>query len=233
MIAVLAYHSVQETDFAYAVSPEDFERQMKILKRRFRVITLAELRDILVQGRMPPDRCATITFDDGFEDNLTQALPILKELGLPATLFLTTSYVGRTITTPSGFTSSCLDWNQARQLDQSGIMDIQSHGHGHLVLTQATEAQAVEDLERGKASLEAELKKNIFAYAYPKARCNDTMKSVVAGYFDMAFAGDGLITDLKVCDRWRIPRIVVRNHTPDWKFRARLSPLAWRLKSFL
>jgi peptidoglycan/xylan/chitin deacetylase (PgdA/CDA1 family) len=64
------------------------EAQLRMLRRLFRVMPLEDAVERLVSGRPLPSRAAAITFDDGYRDNLTAAVPMLERLGLPATFFL-------------------------------------------------------------------------------------------------------------------------------------------------
>jgi peptidoglycan/xylan/chitin deacetylase (PgdA/CDA1 family) len=67
---------------------------MAFMKRRYNVVPLADLVQWLSSGKRLPPYTAAITFDDGFRNNFTVALPILKKHRLPATVFLTTSFIG-------------------------------------------------------------------------------------------------------------------------------------------
>jgi peptidoglycan/xylan/chitin deacetylase (PgdA/CDA1 family) len=81
------------------VSVETFERQLRYLASDFDLLTLEEAVGRLEQGRRLPKRAASITFDDGYLDNLKVAAPLLKQRGLRATLFVATGALG----SPSGF----------------------------------------------------------------------------------------------------------------------------------
>src|SRR5262249_31487324 len=69
-----------------------FRQQMHYLQRHFRVLPLSEAIDQMVCGKID-EPTAVITFDDGFQNNYDVAFPILKENGLPATIFLTTGFL--------------------------------------------------------------------------------------------------------------------------------------------
>lgn len=93
---ILIYHRVRPgpSPFAIdAVPPERFAAQMEHLARNFRVLPLEELRRRAEAGTIPP-RAAAVTFDDGYADNHEHAWPILRRLGLPATVFVVTCCVG-------------------------------------------------------------------------------------------------------------------------------------------
>jgi peptidoglycan/xylan/chitin deacetylase (PgdA/CDA1 family) len=69
-----------------------FEELMRIVARAFHVLPLREAVDRLANGDLPP-RAMTITFDDGYADNHDLALPILRRLQLPATVFVSTAFL--------------------------------------------------------------------------------------------------------------------------------------------
>src|SRR5690606_11379545 len=71
-----------------------FETQMRYLNRHYRVMPLADLAGLLGTGRPLREPVAAVTFDDGYRDNYTSAFPVLRRLGVPATIFLATGYIG-------------------------------------------------------------------------------------------------------------------------------------------
>lgn len=101
-LAILAYHRVfdldREKDFPYdpelvSASVEEFGWQMETLSRHFEPLHLSEVLRHLDEGRPLPPRAVAVTFDDGHLDNYTNAFPVLRRLGVPATIFLSTGYM--------------------------------------------------------------------------------------------------------------------------------------------
>lgn len=99
---VLMYHRVLTPEQCRATASQPglivqdatFARHMAVLKRYFTVLTLSEFADRL-ERRVPFDGpCCLITFDDGWIDNLRNALPVLRHHGLPAVVFLPVNLVG-------------------------------------------------------------------------------------------------------------------------------------------
>jgi len=96
-LAVLMYHGVVEEPlepFCWHQLPlGHFEAQMRFVARTCRVLPLTEALDRMAQGTLPHRACA-ITFDDGFLNNRTTAYPVLRDLDLPATIFVVTGKLG-------------------------------------------------------------------------------------------------------------------------------------------
>lgn len=98
---VLMYHriidpekSVLKLQAGMYVRPETFRMQMQFLAENCNVISLHDLTQALLKKETLPKKTIAITFDDGWVDNYEFAFPILKELKLPATIFLPTEYIG-------------------------------------------------------------------------------------------------------------------------------------------
>jgi len=92
------YHGILKEDMPmpcwWQAPYKEFEWQIKYLKEHYTVMHLREVMQKVQQGTSLPDHTAVITFDDGFKNNYTAAYPLLKQLDLPATIFLVTSYIG-------------------------------------------------------------------------------------------------------------------------------------------
>jgi peptidoglycan/xylan/chitin deacetylase (PgdA/CDA1 family) len=94
-LSILVYHRVVSDPDPLApeqVCAQEFDWQLAALARWFKVLPLTEAVVRLRDGTLPR-RSACVTFDDGYADNVTVALPILRRRGVPATFFLATSFV--------------------------------------------------------------------------------------------------------------------------------------------
>jgi peptidoglycan/xylan/chitin deacetylase (PgdA/CDA1 family) len=94
-LLILTYHRV--LDGFDPLQPDEltadsFRGQMRTLARAFNPLPLADAVRRLDAGTLP-SRAVTVTFDDGYLDNVRLALPILKETGVPATIFVTSGYL--------------------------------------------------------------------------------------------------------------------------------------------
>lgn len=90
---ILYYHRVNDEGdpFFPAISTALFEEQMRVVARRHTVVSLHGLLRHIETGA--PGSVVAVTFDDGYQDNYSNALPILERFGLPATIFLTTGSI--------------------------------------------------------------------------------------------------------------------------------------------
>lgn len=94
---VLGYHRIADPPsdpYSLSVAPERFERQVEAIRRHARPVSLGELRRSLAR-REPIHDAVAITFDDGYADLLTEAVPILERHDFPATVFVIAEALGR------------------------------------------------------------------------------------------------------------------------------------------
>ncbi len=91
------YHNLEnclETEGTVAHRIEDFKREVKFLKRYFKIISLDEVVDHLKRGEKFNKPTVAITIDDGFKNNFDLLFPVLKKENIPATIFLTAGLIG-------------------------------------------------------------------------------------------------------------------------------------------
>jgi peptidoglycan/xylan/chitin deacetylase (PgdA/CDA1 family) len=101
-LRILAYHRVlplpdpatYEFDLELiSTPPERFREQMLLLKQRYNPMRLSDVAAALNAGKQLPADAVVVTFDDGYDDNYNVAFPILRELGVPATFFVSTGHI--------------------------------------------------------------------------------------------------------------------------------------------
>ena len=96
-LLVLMYHRIAtpRTDpWQLAVTPSHFAEHLEVIRRHGRPISVRDLTRALAAGRTPR-RAIVVTFDDGYADNLHNALPLLERHDVPATMFITAGCMGR------------------------------------------------------------------------------------------------------------------------------------------
>src|SRR3989344_3524903 len=230
MIAVFAYHSVSDIDYIYAISPADFEQQLAYIKENFKITSLSEFEALLKAGQMPKQNMALITFDDGLKDNYKYAFPILKKLGIPATIFLTAGSVGGSFQTRAGELEA-LDWREVKDMHESKIITFANHTHSHPDLTLVSESHLDDEFNTSSSLIQNNLGFRPTALAYPKGKFNLSVQRTAEKYFFLAFGNIGVILDAKNIDMFAIPRIIISTLIPRWKFKLFKFPLYWQLKS--
>lgn len=133
-VTVLAYHRIAlpgNPDLAPSLIdayPTDFDAQMRLLAARHNVVSSWDLVRALRDGSTLPERAVIITFDDAYRCFADTALPVLRRLGLPVTLFVTTHI--------SGNPHALFWWDTLyRALMRTGQGEIEVLGLGALPLT--------------------------------------------------------------------------------------------------
>jgi peptidoglycan/xylan/chitin deacetylase (PgdA/CDA1 family) len=166
----------------WTVSAGRFEAQVAYLRNHgFTPLTVSELVALRKAGTLPPSP-VVVTFDDGFSDVYTNALPILEEHDCSATLYITTGYVGGT----SGWLSKLgagdrpmLCWEQISALPGRGI-ECGAHTRSHPMLDTVSLPQAEWEIAGSKQALEQVLGRQVESFAYPHGYRSPRVKQLVA-----------------------------------------------------
>jgi len=93
---ILLYHRIVELPsdpYLLCVTPQNFAEHLAILRKQGHPMRLQQLAQALRDGNLPR-RAIVVTFDDGYYDNLYNAKPLLERYDIPATVFVTTGYIG-------------------------------------------------------------------------------------------------------------------------------------------
>ena len=113
---------------------DGLEKDLAFLARNgYETLLASEVVDVLTGARPAPDRAVALTFDDGLSSLETVGLPLFERYGAKATIFAITGLTseGRTDPTGSGDLFRLLGWDNLRTLQDSGLVEIGSHGHRH------------------------------------------------------------------------------------------------------
>jgi peptidoglycan/xylan/chitin deacetylase (PgdA/CDA1 family) len=151
----LIYHRVSGTTAdELDLSPRAFSLQVELLAAH-RVVSLDTATDELDAGDDSPK--VVLTFDDGYADVYEHAWPLLREAGLPFTIYVTTAYLGGPMrwagSTARGVPGQGLSWLQLEELAASPLVTIANHTHTHA----RPEALTAEELDRCSEELERRL----------------------------------------------------------------------------
>lgn len=174
-VPILAYHQVNDEGSKYSISISNFSQQMEYLTQQgYTAVTLAELTDSMAGNGSLPPKPVVITFDDGYRDNFTNALPILEKYGFKATVFVITDKVSQ-----PGY----LNWDEIRQMRSQGT-EIGSHTHEHLALSELDMPEKIRQVTESKSILEKQLGAPVNVLAYPYGNFDSTLFEILrtAGY---------------------------------------------------
>lgn len=215
-LLVLMYHSIGvELGSAWTISTERFENDLIYLRDNgYTTVTLRSLVDYVEGFALLPEKLVLITFDDGYANNLTTALPLLEKYDAHAVV----SVIGTMITEPQEGKSptggAALDWSQVAELAESGRFEISSHTwdmhsaelsgrQGCAMLKGEEISDYSEDFAADNALLCAKLAEYgipapiCFAYPYGKVSAETKMVLSELGYLVSVTSYEGMNTVVK------------------------------------
>ena len=118
-VLCLMYHSVDNEKGKGGIFINEFEEHIKWIKDK-KTFKMEELKNL---NYTLPKNSILITFDDGYKNNYTLAFPILKKYNMKATIFLNTKFIGKD--------EFYLNWDEIKEMYESGLVDFQLHTHSH------------------------------------------------------------------------------------------------------
>lgn len=173
---VLQYHSVVD-DLEKAIAASPYERLFSVGKEAFaeqlrwlagagyRFLSNAQLVDALRGQSEWPRRAVVVTFDDGWQSIYDHAWPVLRELHIPATIFLTTDPKAEVFTKKAAVDAP-LTPAMVREMAAAGI-DFQGHGVTHGDLSRMAETDVRRELSNSRAAIESLTRRPVDTYSLP------------------------------------------------------------------
>jgi peptidoglycan/xylan/chitin deacetylase (PgdA/CDA1 family) len=184
---ILMYHAIgmpHESANPFVMKTGRFAAQMAWLKKLgYHPISLAEFLACQRDQRFPPARSVVITFDDGYADNYSQALPILRKNNIPATIFLVSGYIGLANHWDADgplHGRSLMTWSQIREMAAQGV-HFGAHTRTHPRLTVLSSFQAKEEISQSRVDLEDRVGTPVTFFAYPYGEYNSSLQEMVQG----------------------------------------------------
>jgi peptidoglycan/xylan/chitin deacetylase (PgdA/CDA1 family) len=193
MNSVLVYHSIsapaEPLPGDIDISAARFEQQLAWLAKTNRVV---RLEDTLARSR---NRDIAITFDDGYRDNLTTALPLLEKFNLPMTIFVVAGFVDG-----DGYLSA----DELREMSRHPLITIGAHGLWHRHFNRISPDEARFELIESRRLLEETIEKKVDLMAWPYGECTPALEQLAgeAGYraaWSVWKGNDGPFS------HWRVP----------------------------
>jgi peptidoglycan/xylan/chitin deacetylase (PgdA/CDA1 family) len=174
-VVVLCYHSIHPSLPFASASPELFRRHLEWLTDRCDVVGLSDIGRLAEMQDNLKRPAVALTFDDGYRDNHTQALPLLEAVGAKATFFVTAGLLEQDVDVVARMAAlrgvsarevQGMSWEEARELADAGH-EVGSHTWSHPVLAMLDAEAARAELVRSKEVIEERLQQPVTSMAYP------------------------------------------------------------------
>jgi peptidoglycan/xylan/chitin deacetylase (PgdA/CDA1 family) len=205
---VILYHAVSDSwDDVLSLRVRDVEVQLKrLVDRGYRGCTAEELLRRQTDGRL-----VHVTFDDGYA-SVANALPILRSLGIPSTIFVCTDFArgGRPLLIPELAAAApvdelkTIDWAELRELAADGLVEIGSHTRSHAHLRTLSDDELNREIRDAKEAIEDNLGRPCPSFAYPYGEHDRRVRNAVrAAGHTLGFAATRVSYPF---DPYQIPR---------------------------
>lgn len=211
---ILLYHHIalKRPQNSYYVSPVIFDEQMKWLKDNdYHVISLDQFYEAAIGKEKIPSKPVVLTFDDGYQDQYDNALPILEKYSYPATFYVKINNINK-----GGMT-----WAELKNLQKAGHI-IGSHSVNHKNMMDMPTDELKYELEESKYILELNLGTEIKHFCYPGgAYSTKTIEAVRdAGYLTATTTRHKVNQEIKNDNSlFTLPRVHIDDEMPtfiDW-----------------
>lgn len=217
-VPILVYHSISDDPHPYicnfTVSPRTFGRHLDMVEAAgLTALTVSQFAALRRGGGLP-ERPVLITFDDGWADTLTEALPQLHQRGMPATLYVTTGFLqgGSRPTRISAPMSAALRWSDLHQLAAGGV-ELGAHTVSHPELDAVRRRTARLEIATSRHDLQQYLGHAVESFAYPHGYQDRAVRAMVAaaGYTSACVVKNAFAS--RHDDPMALARILVRSDT--------------------
>lgn len=211
------------------VAPAMFEKQLQWLTQNgWQFVTMNQLID---NHKNLPEKTVALTFDDGYEDNYTQAFPLMKKYGACGTLYLVINRHNNDWSTKkkahhdSGelVKEPKLTDEQVNEMVSSGVFEIGGHTTNHINLNTADSQTKRAEMSESKALLESQLNTPINSFAYPFGiySADDPLLVKTLGYTNAVLAEGGIETDVEK-HRFELRRVKISGKDNFLAFKMRM-----------
>lgn len=183
---IICFHRVWDNE------RERFRKRMSWIKKNYNIIHLYDF----FQGNLSTEKInVAITFDDGFKNWITNAVPILKELNIPATFFINSSFVGLSDKESLEFCKNVLklkpenglSWEDIRLMNKDNF-ELGGHTKNHVNLGHTKNCIYMdEEIKEDKKKIEKQINQEIKYFAYPFGSISDISSNAVKIIKDVGY----------------------------------------------
>lgn len=222
IIPVLMYHSISDKKNFLSVNTIAFEKQMKFLKNSgYQSINFNEINKI-------NKKKIIITFDDGYKDNIANALPILNKYNFKATFFIVTNCISKSniwdVGTKNYNKMELLNYDDINRLLDSN-MSLGSHSCNHKNLVTSDPSELEHEIKYSKLFLEKKFNTKISAFSYPYGKLNKKISNIVSTNYEYAVTTIRSRYNHNVHKNNFIPRLHMSNKISNFKFYIKLNTI--------
>ena len=202
----LMYHRFDDNRFpSTSISRDNFESQMLYLKKNnYRVLPISKLVSFFEGNFKLPQKSIFITVDDGYKSFFKNGFPILKKLGLPFSIFLSTKFVSEEKN------SDFMSWNMIKEVYNSNGV-ILNHTFSHANLNEISTEQALNELILAEEKIKKELNYIPKIFSYPYGESNDQIEKLLKklGY-KLAFSQHSSPISINE-NKYKLPRFSIND----------------------
>ena len=203
---ILVYHYVE-----YVVDPKDPTRKLlatephildeqleTLLSNGYEFVNFKDLENFFDGSALPPKKPIMLTFDDGYEDFYTDAMPIIKKYKVKAVQYVISGVIGK---------PNYMSKGQLKEVIDTGLVEIGAHTVDHYNLLKLPLNDSLTQIRQSKEALEKEFGISVTTFAYPYGHYNESLQRLVgeAG-FDTAVTMDRGYT-VKKAEQYSLRRI--------------------------
>ena len=241
-VPIIMYHSLAGRGKSTAISSEAFEGDLRYLRETgYEAVTLTALVDFVHHGKALPEKPVVLTFDDGYYNNYSLGLPLVKAYNTP----IVVSVIGKDTEIWSGIPSADeknghLTWNQIREMAETGLVEIANHTwdlhkeaagrKGVAIKPGEDRAQYGNMLREDVLRLQENLARNSgvspLGFTYPFGRyCGEAAEELVQMGFSVTLACHEGVNTLIQGDKSCLFELCRYNRTPERSIKAILETI--------
>lgn len=160
---VIMYHNIGLEQGFNTVAVKDFIEQLSYLKKNFEIVSIDKYISEMTSDR----NYVVITVDDAYRSFKELVLPILKELRIPAIVFVPVDHVGKYNSWDREKRIEIMSWDDLRAVSAEELVTIGSHGNSHKRISLLQDNEITDEIIGSKIRLEEELRVEIKHFSYP------------------------------------------------------------------
>lgn len=216
-LVVLIYHEISPARHKWASDRQALEHHIEFLKRSgCSFVSMDQVAGALMKSNKLPERSVCIHFDDARSGFYKEALSVLQEHEVPATLYVVSTWPDGEAEIPSTERySSFMTWPEIREAAASDLIEIGCHGRSHVNLKRLGRRELVREVSDSKAAIEDKIGRSVVHFAAAYNKVDERVRRAVrrAGYRTLSSGGG--TSNKWLVTPFRLRRVLVRADVTD------------------